>query len=148
VVAGFALLRRTRRGPLVDWTGKARDTVSDLRIELGRRPDDDRRTRLVDELRLANRPFARPWEDYPIAPCAYHDRRYRRPVVGELTLHDELLELADDEGQRLALFTAVPPTASASALEQLTTLVMSSLRAQAVPSFDDRPPLSRASPNS
>jgi MmyB-like transcription regulator ligand binding domain len=44
----------------------------------------------------------------PIEPCAYHDRRYRVPDVGELTLHDEFLQLDDDDGQRLAIFTAAP----------------------------------------
>jgi transcriptional regulator with XRE-family HTH domain len=103
----------------VDWPAKARDTVSDLRVELGRRPGDDRLRRLVDELRVASRAFDELWAAYPIEPCAYHDRRYRVPDVGELTLHDEFLQLGDDDGQRLAIFTAASGSASAVVLDQL-----------------------------
>lgn len=103
----------------VDWIAKARDTVSDLRVELGRRPGDGRLRRLVDELRVASRAFDELWAAYPIEPCAYHDRRYRVPDLGELTLHDEFLQLGDDDGQRLAIFTAAPGSASAMVLDQL-----------------------------
>jgi transcriptional regulator with XRE-family HTH domain len=103
----------------VDWPAKARDTVSDLRVELGRRPGDDRLRRLVDELRIASRAFDELWSAYPIQPCAYHDRRYRLPDIGELTLHDEFLQLGDDDGQRLAIFTAAPGSASAGVLGRL-----------------------------
>jgi transcriptional regulator with XRE-family HTH domain len=103
----------------VDWPTKARDTVSDLRVELGRRPHDDRLRRLVDELRAANHAFDELWAAYPIEPCAYHDRRYRIPDLGELTLHDEFLQLGDDNGQRLAIFTAAPGSPSAALLHQL-----------------------------
>jgi hypothetical protein len=107
----------------VDWPAKASDTVSDLRVELGRRPGDGRLRQLVDELRVASRAFDELWAAYPIEPCAYHDRRYRVPEVGELTLHDEFLQLGDDDGQRLAIFTAAPESESAVALEQLAARV-------------------------
>jgi transcriptional regulator with XRE-family HTH domain len=103
----------------VGWSAKARDTVSDLRVELGRRPRDDRLPRLVGELREASPAFDDLWSEYPIQPCAYHDRRYRVPALGELTLHDEFLELGDDDGQRLAIFTATPGSASAAVLDRL-----------------------------
>lgn len=103
----------------VDWPAKAGDTVSDLRVELGRRPGDDRLRRMVDELRVASPAFDELWTAYSIAPCAYHDRRYRVPGLGELTLHDEFLQLGDDDGQRLAIFTAAAGSASAMLLGRL-----------------------------
>lgn len=105
-----------------DWPGKARDTVSDLRGELGRRPDDDGLVALTDELRAGCRSFAELWADYPVIACAYHDRGYDHPVVGRLELHDEFLELSDDPGQRLALFSAAPASPSARALRRLAEL--------------------------
>jgi transcriptional regulator with XRE-family HTH domain len=105
-----------------DWPSKARDTVADLRGELGRRPDDDRLAALTDGLRTRSGPFADLWAEYPVIPCAHHDRVYDHPAVGRLELHDEFLELSDDPGQRLALFCAAPDSPSARAVEQLAEL--------------------------
>lgn len=107
----------------VDWPSKAQDTVSDLRVELGRRPGDDRLVGHTEALRSRSREFDRLWAAYPVLPCAHHDRRYRHPEVGELDLHDEFLQLGDDDGQRLALFSAAPGSTSALMLERLAELV-------------------------
>ncbi|GIF45810.1 transcriptional regulator [Asanoa ferruginea] len=106
----------------LDWESKARDTVADLRGELGRRPEGDRLAALTGDLRVRSGPFAELWAEYPITACAHHDRVYKHPVVGLLELHDEFLELSDDPSQRLALFAAVPASPSARAIEQLANL--------------------------
>jgi transcriptional regulator with XRE-family HTH domain len=110
------------RSRFLDWPGKARDTVADLRGELGRRPEGDRLTTLTDDLRARSGHFADLWSEYPITVCAHHDRVYQHPVVGTLELHDEFLELSDDPGQRLALFHAAPDTSSARAVRRLADL--------------------------
>jgi transcriptional regulator with XRE-family HTH domain len=98
---------------------KRRDTVADLRAELGRRPENDRLSQLTASLRSRSETFEMLWQQYPIVVCAHHDRTYRHPVVGSLDLHDEFLELSDDDGQQLALFTAEPGSSSAHALREL-----------------------------
>lgn len=106
-----------------DWTAKAQDTAADLRIELSRRPDDDRLVHLVEGLCVRSSEFDRLWSAIPVTPCDHHDRGYRHRDIGRLDLHDEFLHLGDDEGQRLALFTAAPASASADALDRLGDLV-------------------------
>jgi transcriptional regulator with XRE-family HTH domain len=104
-----------------DWPAKARDTVADLRVIAGRYPDDRRVAGLVAEL-AACPGFRALWESHPVRRCVHHARRYRHPVVGELTLTDELLTLPDDDGQRLVVFNAEPGSSSAAALTLLAEL--------------------------
>ncbi|KOX20018.1 XRE family transcriptional regulator [Saccharothrix sp. NRRL B-16348] len=111
-----------------DWSEKARDTVADLRLMAGRYPDDPRLAELVGELSLKSPEFRSLWSTHPVRRCAFHDRRFRHPVVGELTLNDELMALPEDEGQRLVVFTAAPGSSSAAALTLLAELAESDAR--------------------
>ncbi|TQM38256.1 helix-turn-helix transcriptional regulator [Pseudonocardia cypriaca] len=106
---------------IVDWPGKARDTVADLRLLTGRFPDDRRLAELVGELSIASPEFAELWAAHPAHGCAHHTREYDHELVGRLTLTDELMALPDD-GQRVAVFTAEPGSASHDALELLAQL--------------------------
>ncbi|MCG8914329.1 helix-turn-helix transcriptional regulator [Actinokineospora sp. PR83] len=105
-----------------DWLGKARDTVADVRLALGGHPDDGNLTELVGELLVESTEFRALWSEHPIRRCTSHDRGYHHPVVGDLTLSDELLTLPDDDGQRLVVFNATPASPSAAALGLLAEL--------------------------
>ena len=48
-------------------------------------------------------------------------KRLHHPLVGDLELDYEALELAGDPGQRINLYTAPPDSASAEALELLAS---------------------------
>jgi transcriptional regulator with XRE-family HTH domain len=109
------------RGLIVDWPGKAYDTVADLRLLTGRYPGDRRLAELVGELSIASAEFAGLWAAHPAHGCAHHTREYDHELVGRLTLTDELMALPD-EGQRLAIFTAEPGSASHDALQLLAQL--------------------------
>jgi transcriptional regulator with XRE-family HTH domain len=110
------------RALFADWSGKAWDTVADLRAIAGRYPDDARVAGLVADVSRASPEFRALWDQHPVRRCAHHARRYRHPVVGELTLTDELLTLPDDDGQRLVVFNAEPGSSSAAALTLLAEL--------------------------
>ncbi|WP_433176252.1 helix-turn-helix transcriptional regulator [Actinoallomurus sp. CA-150999] len=110
------------RALFTDWDKKARDTVADLRVIAGRYPDDRLLAELIGELTMKSTEFSAMWSAHPVRRCAHHTREYRHPVVGPLTLTDELLQLPDDEGQRLAIFTAEPDSPSRSALRLLAGL--------------------------
>jgi transcriptional regulator with XRE-family HTH domain len=101
------------------WRRKARDTVSDLRMIAARRQDDLALAELVGELTMRSREFAALWSAHPVRGCAHHTRDYHHPLVGTLTLTDDLLTFPDDDGQRLAMFYAEPGSPSAAALELL-----------------------------
>lgn len=113
------------------WRQKARYTVSDLRMIAARRPDDLALAELIGELSMHSPEFAALWAAHPVRGCAHHTRVYHHPLVGALTLTDDLLTLPDDDGQRLAVFYAEPDSPSAVGLELLGRLG-SSLPAAAV----------------
>lgn len=104
-----------------DWERKARDTVADLRLIAGRYPDDLRLAELIGELTMRSPDFAGLWSAQSVRGCASHTREYRHPVVGALTLSDELMRLPD-EGQRVVVFTPEPGSSSEAALRLLSDL--------------------------
>jgi transcriptional regulator with XRE-family HTH domain len=105
-----------------DWAKKAKDTVADLRLIAGRYPDDPRLTELIGELTVHSREFAALWAAHPVSRCAHDSRTYHHPLVGTLTLNTELLQIPDDEGQRIAVFNADPDSSSKAALKLLADL--------------------------
>ncbi|MEV0696730.1 helix-turn-helix transcriptional regulator [Saccharopolyspora sp. NPDC050389] len=109
-----------------DWAQKAKDTVADLRLIAGRYPDDQKLTELVGELTMHSPEFAALWAAHPVSACAHHSLQFHHPLVGELTLNDELLRLPDDEGQRIAVFNAEPGSSSEAALNLLADLTAGS----------------------
>lgn len=106
-----------------NWADKARDTVADLRLIAGRRQDDPGLAELVGELVMKSTEFAALWSAHPVRTCAHHTREYRHPVVGALTLTDELLSLPDEDGMRLVVFHAEPGSPSAAGLELLRQVI-------------------------
>ncbi|QFZ20963.1 helix-turn-helix transcriptional regulator [Saccharothrix syringae] len=117
-----------------DWKRKCRDTVDDLRLVAGRYQDDARLAELVGELSMKSPEFTALWNNHAVKACAYSAREFHHPLVGPLTLANELLVLPDDDGQRLALFHAEPGSPSEAALSLLADLVTSGARPPAVPS--------------
>lgn len=123
-----------------DWKGKCRDTVDDLRLVAGRYQDDARLAELVGELSMKSPEFTALWNNHAVKACAYSTREFHHPLVGPLTLANELLVLPDDDGQRLALFHAEPGSPSEAALDLLTGLITSSDRAPELSSSEVPPP--------
>ncbi|MFC4029891.1 helix-turn-helix domain-containing protein [Streptomyces polygonati] len=103
----------------VDWKRKSRDAVAYLRRSAGQFPDDPQLTALVGELTMQSREFLGLWSSHPVRNCAFSTRDYRHPLVGTLTLTDEMLQLPDDGGQRVVVYTAQPGSPSESALKLL-----------------------------
>ncbi|MDT0342179.1 helix-turn-helix domain-containing protein [Streptomyces litchfieldiae] len=101
------------------WPAKCQDTVADLRLVAGRHPGDRALATLIAELTDGSEQFAALWRAHPVRVCAAHTRHYRHPTAGPLTLADELLQLPDDPGLRLVLWSAEPGSPSATALDTL-----------------------------
>jgi hypothetical protein len=122
-IARLVFLDPHTRELYADWPGKTRDTVADLRMTAGRYPDHPELTELIGELTLRSVEFAALWAAHPVHKCVTHDTRdFRHPLVGSMRLNHELMDLSDDEGQRLAMFTADPDSPSAAALRLLAGL--------------------------
>jgi hypothetical protein len=121
-VARLVFLDPHTRELYADWWSKARDTVAELRMTAGRYPDDPELTALIGELTLNSPEFASLWAAHPVHKCIAPTRVFRHPLVGSMTLNNELMELSQDDGQRMAVFTADADSPSAVALQLLADL--------------------------
>jgi hypothetical protein len=97
----------------------ARDTVAYLRRDAGRHPDDPGLAALVDELSHRSEDFRRWWATHDVREKTHGTKRFRHPVVGELTLGFETFPLADNPDQALVTFAPEPNTPSETALRLL-----------------------------
>ncbi|MCP3804363.1 helix-turn-helix transcriptional regulator [Allokutzneria sp. A3M-2-11 16] len=118
-LARLVFLDQHTRRLYVDYERKKRDAVAHLRMVAGAYPDDPGIAALVDELTALSEDFVALWSEYPVRNCAFNAREYDHPVVGRLTLTDELMLLPDDEGQRVVVYTAETGSNSAAALAAL-----------------------------
>lgn len=127
-MARLAFLEPHSRELYVDWKRKAHDVVAYLRMSAARYHDDSRLTDLVGELCVGSTEFAALWSTHPVRECAHNLREYRHPLVGLMTLNDELFQLPDDDGQRLVVITAEVGSPSEAALTLLAELVATDVR--------------------
>jgi transcriptional regulator with XRE-family HTH domain len=105
----------------VDWEQVATDAVAVLRTEAGRNPYDRAVSDLVGELSTRSETFRTRWAAHNVR---FHDsgvKRFRHPVVGDLTLTFETMPLAADEGLILFVYTADVGSKSEEALNLLAS---------------------------
>jgi transcriptional regulator with XRE-family HTH domain len=118
-LARLAFLDPSVRERFVDWPGQARETVACLRYLAGQHPGDRELTELIGELSVHSDEFASLWSRHRVRSCAFGTLNLRHPTLGVITVSEESLELPDDDGQRLLLYTAAPGSPSEAALHLL-----------------------------
>ena len=107
----------------VDWDTIAHDAVAILRAAAGRDPYDKRLTDLIGELSTRSDEFRVRWAAQNVKFHRTGTKRLHHPVVGEVTLNFEALELAADAGQRLNIYAAEPGSPSHDALNLLASWI-------------------------
>jgi transcriptional regulator with XRE-family HTH domain len=120
-VVRFVFLNPRARLFFLDWKTAANDIVAILRTEAGRNPYDQGLSDLVGELSMRSNEFATRW--------AAHNVRFHRtglkdlhhPVVGDLHLTFEAMDLPADPGLALVVYSAEPGSPSADALNLLAS---------------------------
>jgi transcriptional regulator with XRE-family HTH domain len=117
-----------------DWRTKATDAVAYLRLASGQHPDDPRITSLIGELTVNSPEFVKLWSGHAVSRCSSAVRTFLHPLVGKLTLNEEVMQLVADADQRVVLYTAEPDSASENGLKLLAGLVASA----ALPAGGDR----------
>src|SRR6266508_3993032 len=103
----------------VDWERAASDVVAVLRQAAGHDPYDRDLSDLVGELSTQSAEFRTRWSAHNVR---FHDtgtKDYHHPLVGDLTLTYNRMDLAADPGQMLMIWTAEPGSKSAEALSLL-----------------------------
>jgi transcriptional regulator with XRE-family HTH domain len=103
-----------------DWERVAVNTVGGLRS--GADPEDRRLIETVGELSVRSADFRRLWARHDIRQKAHEIKRFRHPLVGELTLTYEALTVNSAPGQQLVVYQAEPGSPSAEALSLLGSL--------------------------
>lgn len=104
-----------------DWERIAHDAVAILRAKAGRNPYDRRLSDLIGELSTRSDEFRIRWAAHNVKFHRTGVKNLHHPVVGNLTLAYEALELPDDGGQRILVYTAEPGSASQEALSLLAS---------------------------
>jgi transcriptional regulator with XRE-family HTH domain len=105
----------------VDWEQVATDAVAILRSEAGRDPYDRGLSDLVGELSTRSDTFRTRWAAHNVR---FHDtgfKRFHHPVIGDLSLTFETMELSADQGLRMFVYTAEVGSKSEEALNLLAS---------------------------
>jgi transcriptional regulator with XRE-family HTH domain len=102
-----------------DWDRAANDGVALLRAEAGRNPYDRCLTDLVGELSTRSEAFRVLWAAHNVRFHQTGAKQFHHPVVGDLSLTFEMLELTADAGLNLLAYSAEPGSRSEQALNLL-----------------------------
>jgi transcriptional regulator with XRE-family HTH domain len=119
--ARFLFLDPSAREFYVEWDRQAQDTVALLRTEAGRNPHDKGLSGLIGELSTRSEIFRTWWAAHNVRFHRTGIKRLHHPVVGDLSLTYEALDLAADAGLRISAYTAEPGTASEDGLNLLAS---------------------------
>jgi len=103
-----------------EWDRVATELVAHLRSEAGRNPYDRQLSDLVGELSTRSDEFRVRWAAHNVRFHHTGTKHIQHPVVGELDLRYETMELGAD-GLTVAIFTAEPGSASQQALDLLAS---------------------------
>ena len=106
-----------------DWPGNARQIVALLRAEAGRSPYDRVLTDLVGELATRSEEFRTLWAAHDVRVHSTGSKDVHHPVVGNLDLTFEAMDLTSEPGLRLLAFSAAPGSASRDGLQLLAAWV-------------------------
>jgi transcriptional regulator with XRE-family HTH domain len=105
----------------VDYDRIADDAAATLRLEAGRNPHDKALIELVGELSTRSERFRRRWASQDVKFHPSGGKRVRHPVVGQLDLDSESMQLSSAPGLQLYVYTAAAGTPTADALTLLAS---------------------------
>lgn len=110
-----------------DWDDAARQTVALLRSEAGRDPHDRRLTDLIGELSTRSEPFRTLWASHDVREHRTGLKLIHHPLVGDLDLQYEAMNLTGDRGLAFLAYTAAPGSSSHGALQLLNSWTTAAL---------------------
>jgi transcriptional regulator with XRE-family HTH domain len=117
----FVFLDERARTFYRDWDDAAQQTVALLRSEAGRAPHDRILSDLVGELSTRSDTFRRLWASHDVREHRTGIKLITHPVVGDIDLAYEAMELSSAREQLLIAYTAEPGSASHDALQLLAS---------------------------
>lgn len=121
----FTYLNPAAREFWRDYDRIANDAAAMLRLEAGRNPHDPDLIRLVGELSTQSELFRQRWASRDVMFHRSGLKRLRHPVVGDLDLNFESMELPSEPGLVMNVYTAPAGSPSADGLRLLASWVAS-----------------------
>jgi transcriptional regulator with XRE-family HTH domain len=118
-LARFVFLDPRARTFYRDWEKAAGDTVAVLRAEAGRKPYDRGLSDLVGQLSTRSDEFRVRWAAHDVGFHRAATKQMHHPLVGDLTLAFEMLELPADPGLSVLTYSAEPGSPSEEGLREL-----------------------------
>jgi transcriptional regulator with XRE-family HTH domain len=134
--ARFVFLDPRAREFYLDWDRAARDTVAVLRSAAGRDPYDRDLSDLVGQLSTQSETFRTHWASHNVRFHINGIKHFHHPVVGELSLNFERLELAADSGLTIFTYTAEPGSRNEEALHLLGSWAATQAQAETAQATD------------
>ena len=119
--ARFVFLNPASRTFFPDWEQGANDIVGVLRGYAGRQPHNKGLSELVGELATRSDEFRTRWASHNVRLHRTGIKRIHHPVVGDLELGYELMELPANPGWSMFAYTAEPNSASEERLKLLAS---------------------------
>jgi transcriptional regulator with XRE-family HTH domain len=117
--ARFLFLDPAGADYLTDWAKAADDTVAFLRSEAGRNPYDRELANLIGELSTRSDEFRVRWGAHNVRFHRSGVKHMHHPLVGDLELNFEAMELTADPGLLVNIYSAEPGTKSEESLRIL-----------------------------
>ncbi|WP_037864238.1 helix-turn-helix transcriptional regulator [Streptomyces sp. NRRL S-340] len=119
--ARFMFLDPASKEFWADWEKGANDAVAFLRTETGRAPHDKALTDLIGELTTRSEDFAQRWARHDVKFHRSGVKNLHHPLVGDLSLPYEAMDLPSDPGLRLNFYTPEPDSPERAALGLLAS---------------------------
>ena len=119
--ARFVFLDPRAQEFFADWERAAKDVAALLRLEAGRNPFDRALSDLVGELSTRSEEFRGHWATHNVRLHTTGEKRFNHPVVGELELSFDRIDVAADPGLMILTYTAEPGSRSDEALRLLAS---------------------------
>jgi transcriptional regulator with XRE-family HTH domain len=120
-IARFTFLDERAYAFYPDWDAFAEITVSILRTEAGRDPHNKELHDLIGELSTRSADFRTRWGAHNVRHHGSGFKSFHHPVVGDLTLAYEGMQLEADPGLTVTIYTAEPGSASEDAMRLLAS---------------------------
>ncbi|MYW96108.1 helix-turn-helix domain-containing protein [Amycolatopsis rubida] len=122
----------------VDWDLAAANNVALLRSSAAKDPDDEALINLVGLLSTQSEAFRSRWAAHDVIKYRYGPKRYRHPLVGDLTFGYESFPLPDSPGLVMLVYTVEAASPTHDALQLLASWTASETPASAPSDADVR----------
>ncbi|MDF2443797.1 MAG: hypothetical protein JWR01_2000 [Subtercola sp.] len=138
--ARFVFLDSRARDFYLDWESAARQAVELLRTEAGRVPRDRILSDLVGELTTRDPLFRTLWASHDVRDHQAGTKSIHHPVVGDLHLTYEAMQLNSDRELTLVAYYAPPGTPTHDGLQLLSAWTVTDAAPEpSVPAGEDAP---------